>query len=480
MPVAWTKSLRFQLTVWSLVTVALILLPAATLCYGLVRTSLQRSTDQGLVDGAAQILRQWADPPEAGENDHPMDAVALVSRARLAPVAVPGIGTDALYLRLAFAHTGRTAAVSPNLAARSDFHAALASLPPTPHAPVFAGTQDDDRMRCLTVALPHSPYRLQVAAPWDPMEDLLARLLTGLTFACLLFLLLSGVGSWRLVGRALHPIDHIVTEAEGLTADSLSPVLLHPRSHSDNEIGHLVTALNGMMQRLSTAFTGQRQFTADASHELRTPLTILRGELELSLSRERTAAEYRRTLESGLEEVERMTRIVESLGFLARGDTRPITSLIPVSFAVLAAEVAASLRRRAGEKSISLTLNVSGDAVVQGDPDALRRMARNLLENAITYTPPGGAITITVNADDGQCHFCVADTGVGIAPEDLPHIFDRFFRGDKARANTGGSGLGLSIVQSIVDAHGGEIGVESRLGQGSRFTVTLPAEGEAS
>ena len=433
---------------------------------------MQRSTDQGLADGAAQILRQLADPPEPGENDHPADAAALVSQAHLAPVVVPGIGTDALYLRLV--SNGLPTAVSPNLASQPDFRTALASLPPMAHSPLFVGAQDDDRMRCLTVAVPHSHSLLQVAAPWDPMEDLLTRLLTGLTFACLLFLLLSGVGSWRLVGRALHPIDHIVTEAEGLTADSLSPVLLHPRSLSDNEIGHLVTALNGMMQRLSTAFAGQRQFTADASHELRTPLTILQGELEVSLSRERTAAEYRRTLESGLEEVERMTRIVESLGFLARGDTGPTSPQIPVSLTMLAADVAASLQRRADQKPLRLSLEADGEALVRGDPDALRRMARNLVENAISYTPPDGFVTITVGTTDSKCFFNVADTGVGIAQEDLPHIFDRFFRGDKARANTGGSGLGLSIVQSIVDAHGGEIGVETKLGHGSRFTVTLP------
>ena len=466
MPVAWTQSLRFQLTVWSLVTVALILLPAATLSYGLIRASLQRSTDDGLAEGADRTLRQIA--------GRPAGAPRIISQARLPPAAVPGIGTDALYLRLVSVQTDHAVAQSPNLLSQPGFRRTLDNLPPVPHAPIFAGSQDDDQMRCLSVIVPNSPYRLQVAAPWDPMEDLLARLLTGLAFACLLFLLLSGVGSWRLVGRALHPIDHIVTEAEELTADSLSPVLLHPRSHSDNEIGHLVTALNGMMRRLSTAFTGQRQFTADASHELRTPLTILQGELELSLSRERTAAEYRRTLESGLEEVERMTRIVESLGFLARGDTGPTNAPVPVSLAALAAEVADSLRRRAGEKSMSLTLNVSGDAVVQGDPDALRRMARNLVENAISYTPPSGIVTITVGAIGSQCLFEVADTGVGIAPEDLPHIFDRFFRGDKARANTGGSGLGLSIVQNIVHTHRGEIGVESLLGHGSRFTVTLP------
>ncbi len=478
MPAAWTKSLRFQLTAWSLMTVTLILLPAAALCYGLVRASLLRDTDQALAGGAAQIVRQIGDS-DSGETDdekRPPDAAALVSQARLAPVLLPGIGTETLYLRLTRTGTAQTAAVSPNLAARADFLAALSALPPTARRAIFAGSGDDDRMRCLTAAVPQSPYLLQVAAPWDPMEDLLARLLTGLALACLLFLLLSGIGSWLLVGRALRPIDRIVTEAEGLTADRLSPVLLLPGPLSDNEIGHLVTALNGMMTRLSAAFAGQRQFTADASHELRTPLTILRGEFEVALSRERAASEYRKTLESGLEEVQRMTRIVESLGLLARGDAGPAHSPMPVSLTALAVEVTHALGRRADDKRLRLTLEASEEAVVRGERDALHRMVQNLVENAIAYTPPGGSVSLSVSADSGVCRLSVTDTGVGIAPDDLPHVFDRFFRGDKSRSNTGGSGLGLSIVQSIVHAHGGQIAVESEGGKGSRFTVTLPQD----
>jgi len=474
----WTKSLRFQLTAWSLLTVALILLPSAALCYGLVRMALMRETDQALAGGATFFLRQIADP-EPGETDADTrlpDAPAAVAASRLAPAMLPGIGADPLCLRLVRAGTGQTAALSPNLIGQSSFLDALQSLPPVPRGPTFAGRGDDDRMRCLSVAVPRSPYLLQVAAPWDPAEDLLARLLTGLALACLLFLVLSGVGSWLLVGRALSPIDRIATEAEALTADRIGPVLLSRRALSDNEIGHLVAALNAMLARLSAAFTGQRQFTADASHELRTPLTILRGEFEVALSRERAASEYRRTLESGLEEVQRMTRIVESLSFLARGDAGPGRPHVPVSLGALSSEVMAAMERRAEEKNVCLTFESDGEAVVRGDGDALRRMVQNLVENALAYTARGGEVRVSLDAAGGKCRLCVADTGVGIASNDLPHIFDRFFRGDKSRANTGGNGLGLSIVQSIVQAHGGRIEAESELGRGSRFTVTLPED----
>ena len=471
----WTKSLRFQLTAWSLLTAALVLLPAAALCYGLVRASLLRDADQALALGAAQVARQMADPPEADERERPPDAAALVSRTRLAPVTLPGIGTGTLYLRLVSAGTRRTVSVSPDLTARADFLAALQALPPAAPGTAFAGAGDDDRMRCRTVSLPHSSDLLQTAIPWDPMEDLLGRLLAGLALACLLFLLLSGVGSWLLVGRALRPIDRIVTEAEALTPDRLGASAIQAGSLSDNEIGHLVTALNGMTARLGAAFARQRRFTADSSHELRTPLTILRGEFELALARERAAAEYRRTLESGLEEVGRMTRIVESLALLARGDAEPPLPQTPVALAALCAEVTQSLRRQAEGKGLSLVLDAADAVIVRGDADALRRMVRNLVENALTYTPPGGQVTVTVREGGAEAALCVADTGVGIAPEDLPHVFDRFFRGDKARANTGGSGLGLSIARSIAEAHGGQITAGSEPGAGSVFRVTLPS-----
>ena len=469
---AWTRSLRFQLTAWSLLTVTLILVPSAALCYGLVRAALTRETDQALAGGAALILRQIADP----DDDRPPAPTAVVASARPAPAVLPGIGADPLFLRLVDARTGRAAALSPDLAPQTAFIAAFTSLPPSLHRPAFAGQGDDDRMRCLVAAVPRTPYLLQVAAPWDPAEDLLARLLTGLVLASLLFLVLSGVGSWLLVGRALRPIDRIVSEAEALTADRLGPVLLSRRAPSDDEVGHLITALNGMMTRLSAAFTGQRQFTADASHELRTPLTILRGEFELALSRERMAPEYRRTLESGLEEVLRMARIVESLGFLARGDAGPARPHSLLSLRVLVSEVVTAMQSQADKKGLRLLFEADGVGSVRGDGDALRRMVQNLVENALAYTPPGGEVRVSLSAAGGKCRLCVADTGVGITAEDLPHIFDRFFRGDKSRVNTGGSGLGLSIVQSIAEAHGGGVEAESELGRGSVFIVTLPED----
>jgi two-component system OmpR family sensor kinase len=476
-PLRWTKSLRFQLTLWSLATTAVILLIASALCYTLVRVALQRETDQALRGAAASMVHHMApeDAPEPGEPPEKNDPTAIVRKAHLTSITLPGIGSDALCLRLARADTGETAALSPTLAASPALQSTLAALPARPHGPIFAGSSDDTQLRVLSVQVPQSPYTLQVAVPWDPVEDLLTELLLGLFFAALLFLLLSGIGSGLLVGRALRPINHIVTEAEELTPDRLGSVQLSPRTLSDTEIGHLVAALNRMLARLSQSFTVQRQFTADASHELRTPLTILRGQFELALARDRPAAEYQATLESGLEEVLRMARIVESLAYLTRGDAAgPLGRFLPLSLAALAGEVTATLAGQAAAKNLHLICEAETETQVCGDTDALRRLIQNLVENALTYTPPGGTVTVTVTDNSDHCQLQVTDTGVGIAPADLPHVFDRFFRADPARVNTGGSGLGLSIVQSIAEAHGGEVKVWSEPSEGSSFTVNLP------
>ncbi len=486
-PPRWTRSLRFQLTSAFLAAVALVLLLAGALGYGLVRASLVRETDRALADAASQIGRglggdhaEGKDRGEAGDAEAPPDPVALVAGAHLAPAVLPGVGADALLLRLARRDTGRTLALSPGTAARPDLRAVLLRLPACAHRPWFAGDGDDDRLRALCVPVPGTPDVLLAAVAWDPAEDLLARLLLGLSGAALLFLLLSGVGSWLLVGRALRPMGRIVAEAEGLTADRLAPGPFSPRAPSDSEIGHLVQALNRMLTRLSDAFSAQRRFAEDASHELKTPLTILRGELELALSRPRPAADYEKALRSGLEETLRLSRIVEGLALLARGDAAaPTPDFAVVPLGALAQEVAASFMAQAEEAGLRLTCRAEAGPGVMGDPDALRRLLQNLVGNALAYTPRGGAVSVSVARDGAQAVLEVADTGIGIAPDDLPRLFDRFFRADRARANPGGSGLGLAIAQSIARAHGGRVLVESIPNQGSRFTVTLPTAQQA-
>lgn len=481
---AWTKSVRFQLTFWYVATLAAILLLIATgIVWGL-RQAMLRQTDQTLAAEAAQIVRLLANPIEPNDSDEAPekpDPAAVLAQSTPSVAAMRGILTVPMSIRLSRADTRETVATSQNLNARDPLAETLAALPhPSNAGPtfVFAGSNDEMLVRCLTVQVPKTSYLLQIATPWDGVEDLLTRMTLGIGGAIALFLLLSSVGSWLLVGRAFRPIESIVTEAEHLTVDQAATMSLQSRDISDNEIGHLVAALNRMLARLSSAFAAQRQFTADASHELRTPLTILQGEMELALTRERSSLEYKRTLESGLEETRRLARIVDSLAYLARSDGSEEHSSFrrrsPISLMALATAAYQSLARVVEDKKQSLTIAGISEAFVLGDEEALNRVVRNLLDNAIRYTSPGGRIAISAEQTEIESLFIVSDTGIGIASEDLPFVFDRFYRADKARFNDGGSGLGLSICQNIIAAHGGRVEVESALGVGSRFSVILP------
>jgi len=223
----------------------------------------------------------------------------------------------------------------------------------------------------------------------------------------------------------------------------------------------------------------QAQFIADVSHELRTPLTILRGGIEVVIEGERSADEYRQALSEALVEVQHLIRISENLLFLSRGTSGRVTmSLSRVDLCQFAASTAAEFEAAAAEKGLGLSFSAGvSSAEVLADKNRLKEVFHNLLENAIRYTEKGH-VSVRVDASDGKAVICVEDTGSGISEADMPYVFDRFFRSDRARrAYRGGSGLGLSIVRWIVESHQGQVRVESKLGQGSRFFVSLPLIG---
>lgn len=223
----------------------------------------------------------------------------------------------------------------------------------------------------------------------------------------------------------------------------------------------------------------QAQFIADVSHELRTPLTIVRGLIEVAIEGERSADEYRQTLSEVLVEVQHLIRISENLLFLARGTSGKVTmSLSRVDLSRFAAEVAREFEATAADKGLALTVDpADGPAEILADKNRLKEVLHNLIENAIRYTEKG-SVTVRVRAEGNEAILSVEDTGVGIDPSDMPCIFDRFFRSDRARrAYRGGSGLGLSIVRWIVESHKGHVRAESELSAGSRFYVSFPRIG---
>lgn len=292
-----------------------------------------------------------------------------------------------------------------------------------------------------------------------------------------LLLAMAIASAWALAGRVLEPVDRMVNDVEAIT-DGRS---LHRRvvieSDARDELGRLAHTVNDMIARLETSFGALRRFTADASHELRTPLAVIRADVERAMATTRGSHEQAVALEEALQEVSRMTGLVESLLTLARADegrfevVRERVDLEPLVRDI--AETATILGEDAG---ISVRVPVVQPAVVFGDRERLRQLFLNLATNAVKYTHRGGVVEITLESRHDEAIVSVRDDGIGIAAADLPFIFDRFWRADRVRSRGagGGSGLGLAISQWIAQAHDGRIDVSSRLGRGSAFTVVLP------
>jgi signal transduction histidine kinase len=255
------------------------------------------------------------------------------------------------------------------------------------------------------------------------------------------------------------------------------PLLRIPADDLPEEIRALVTGLNARLDALASAEKEQHQFIADVSHELRTPLTILRGSLEVALEEERPPEEYREAIGNALLEVRHLTRLSQNLLFLTRGESGRVTlSFANLDLAKFASDVVRDLSLASADRGLELSVAIPQAPVyVFADAGRLQQVMHNLLENAMRYTESGGRITVRVEAAPGEALLSVSDTGVGIPDADLPYVFERFFRSKGSRStNPGGSGLGLSIVRWIVEAHKGRVTVVSELGKGSTFTVHLP------
>jgi heavy metal sensor kinase len=319
-----------------------------------------------------------------------------------------------------------------------------------------------------------SHFLVESGAPYNQIEVVLHGLL--LTFAIYMpfVVSLAVAGGYWLMRRSLAPVDEITKRAEGITSTNLSERL--PVIRTGDELERLSMSLNRMIERLDEAFQHINRFSGDASHELRTPLTILQLELGGIVQDHRRDATLRDQIGSALEETNRMSRIVESLLAISRLDAGEVKmDKTRLDLGELAATTADEMRLLAEEKSIRLQTYAAGTVHVEGDRTRLQQVIVNLVDNAIKYTQAGGTVGVSVN-NEGNCAVLeVSDNGPGIPAHAMPHVFERFYRADKARSRAnGGSGLGLSIVKAICAAHNAEVKVSSQEGRGTCFRVELP------
>jgi len=317
-------------------------------------------------------------------------------------------------------------------------------------------------------------YTVQVAAPMGELLEATKRFQLALLVLIPGVLLVACAGGYWMSRRALAPIDRIIDDTAAIGARNLERRLQVPQTK--DELERLSRTINSMLDRLDAAFRRITQFTADASHELRTPTALIRTTAELALRKKRAPAEFEQALRQILSESERTTALIDNLLTLARADSgRETLKLEPVDLSAAMQEPVAAARKLAEARGLSFEARLlDGPCLVTGDTAALRRLAMILIDNAMKYTPAPGWVRIAIRKAVGSAIFEVQDSGIGISVEDLPHIFERFCRADKARGCDGGAGLGLSIAKWIVEQHGGEIRVESGPSQGATFRVHLP------
>ena len=457
-----------KLTIWHTLT----LLTIITIVFGFLdyrlRHNILKGIDRMLVDEAHEIINEALEDP-TNMTDQLKEFEETVTKRKFYGIAFRILD-----------NRGNPLCTYPKIRGIT-FPFAKSPLNPTGHKTFTSNN----------VEVPHksNPFRLctyyhmegdevkfivQVATYLRMMKKTITNFRRNLISAFFLALFFGSLGGWLLSRRSLRPIHKINDTTRRITVANLNERL--PLQGTGDELDRLALTINQMIERLGESFQKLTQFTADAAHELRTPIAALKGEIEVLLSRRRSLKEYRQAMSNNLERLDFLTRLVNNLLLLSQADEgRENLQIETIKLNELLYELWEAFNLVAAQKNILFTLADSEEISIMGDMIKLKQLFSNLIDNAIKYTPKGGNMNLSIQPDTDRVKITLEDSGIGIPPDDLPLIFDRFYRADKSRSRqSGGTGLGLSICRWIVKTHHGTITAESQVRQGSTFTVILP------
>ncbi|MFZ2035815.1 MAG: HAMP domain-containing sensor histidine kinase [Dehalococcoidales bacterium] len=453
------QNFKVRLTLWYLLLLIAAIMIFSLTSYFLLQHSLSQSTidpwdvniaqTRNAADGTQQVTGFLGLSTQIGVPQNPTVLIQTYTRSELLQSGSDDIKVDV-------PNTGNVLSINKKL---------LAST----------GSSNDSIIRLYVFSSQDNPREYGLLVINQSMSGtglVLANFRKIIFFTAGVTLVLAGILGFFLVKRMLKPIRNITQTAQDIEENNLSRRL---DVWSNDELGKLAATLNQMFERLEQSFSREHQFTADVSHELRTPLAIAQGEATLSLQQERSAEEYRRTIETISRETANLSNIINRLLFLAQSDSGQTLPLEDIGLKSLLMELSSDAEILFEEKNIHFKLDAPNDVIIKGDKIRLRECILNLLDNAVHYTPCNGSIATTLDTKDNYATIAVKDTGIGIPENQFTNIFQRFHRVDKSRSRSGGGvGLGLAICQRIVELHQGKITVESKEGVGSVFTVYLP------
>jgi two-component system, OmpR family, sensor kinase len=465
------NTVRGRLTLWYVSALALILAAFGVAVYLMLSRALHRRVDEALRSTLEISITSLTHDAQEGQSSQ------SAAQSTAAELSHP---QQALMI---FDGEGRLLAEHPY---EEDLNPRLPDLAAIPDDEVYLYTAAEERdaddrhrlaVRRVRIPPAGTPFIVLASQPLEAVEQELESLREILYFAAPAALLLAGLGGWFLARQGLAPVAAMARSAREIGAGSLDRQL--PVANPRDELGQLATTFNELLARLDAAFGEQRRFMADASHELRTPLSVMSTAAGVTLKKERREEwEYREALQMVAEQTRRLSRIVQDMFTLARADAgRYPLRKQTLYLNDLLAEVARAGGMLASAKGVTMELSNLPEAAFHGDEDLLRQMLLNLVDNAVKYTPAGGAVRLALGRRGGWYLLSVSDTGPGIPEEARAHVFERFYRADKARtrASDGGAGLGLAIARWIARAHDGELELSEPTGAGATLVARLPA-----